>query len=111
MIVFDAPHGAGTAGTRPAAGAPSPPPRPLHVVITSPFVWPWVRRGSERMLHDLSRYLLGRGHRVTVYASGPEESVRDRDGVEYHVLRQKFTSAMRQFNSNHHFAFRLQHAL
>jgi len=111
MIVFDAKREAGNARARPAPAIASSPPRALNVVITSPFVWPWVRRGSERMLHDLSRYLLARGHRVTVYASGPEESVSDRDGVEYHVLRQKYTFAMRQFNSNHHFALRLQDAL
>src|SRR4051812_32319196 len=47
----------------------------LTVAITSPFVWPWVRRGSERMLHDLARWLVERGHRVSVYASGPQENV------------------------------------
>lgn len=91
----------------PAAGTPPP----FHVAITSPFVWPWVRRGSERMLHALSRYLVGRGHRVTVFSTGPKDDVEDRDGVAYHLLEQRFGTRLRQFNCCHHFAFRLQHAL
>jgi len=60
------------------------------------------------MLHDLSRYLIDRGHRVSVFASGPEDRTEDRDGVTYHVLKQRFGSSLRQFNSCHYFAFRLQ---
>ena len=84
---------------------------PLRVAITSPYVWPWVRRGSERMLHDLSRYLLGRGHHVTVYSSGPEDAAEDRDGIRYHILRQRYPFPVRQFNRCHDFAFRLQDLL
>ena len=93
-------------GASPAAGNAL-----LHVAITSPFVWPWVRRGSERMLHDLARYLVGRGHRVTVFSTGPKDDVEDRDGIAYHLLEQRFGTRFRQFNCCHHFAFRLQHAL
>ncbi len=82
--------------------------KPLHVAITSPFIWPWVRRGSERLLHDLSRYLIARGHRVTVFATGPYDQVEDRDGIPYHVLRQRWPLWPRQFNCCHDFAFRLQ---
>jgi phosphatidylinositol alpha-mannosyltransferase len=89
--------------TRPAA--------PLNIAITSPYAWPWVRRGSERMLHDLSRFLAGRGHGVTVFASGPEDRTEDRDGIPYHLLKQRFMSTRRQFNDCHYFAFRLQRAL
>ena len=82
--------------------------KPLHVAITSPFIWPWVRRGSERLLHDLSRYLIARGHRVTVFATGPHDLVEDRDGIPYHVLKQRWPLWPRQFNCLHDFAFRLQ---
>lgn len=95
---------AGTAGVSEAGG-------PLRIVITSPFVWPWVRRGSERTLHDLSTYLTGRGHRVTVFSTGPEEGIENRGGIEYHLMRQRFGLAPRQFNSLHEFAFRLQRSL
>jgi phosphatidylinositol alpha-mannosyltransferase len=79
--------------------------------MTSPFVWPWVRRGSERLLHDLSRYLLDRGHRVSVYSTGPEDGCEDRGGVVYHLLRQRWATGLRQFNGCHDFAFRLRRVL
>ena len=94
----------------PIASGPAPGPR-LHVAITSPYVWPWVRRGSERMLHDLSRYLLAHGHRVTVYSTAPEDATEDRDGIRYHLLKQRYPLPIRQFNSCHDFAFRLQRLL
>jgi len=88
-----------------------PPGDRLDIVITSPFVWPWVRRGSERMLHDLSRYLVARGHRVTVFSTGPEDGVEQRDGIAYHLFRQRFGTRLRQFNCCHDFALRLPRAL
>jgi phosphatidylinositol alpha-mannosyltransferase len=80
----------------------------MHVVMTNPFTWPYVRRGSERVLHDLSSYLHSRGHRVTVIAMAPHEGVEERDGVTYRLLRQRFSTPFRQFNSCHYFAMRLQ---
>ena len=107
------PRASGDASPPPAH--PPPPDAPsgarLNIAITSPFVWPWVRRGSERFLHDMSRYLVARGHRVTVFASAPYDRVEDREGITYHLLRQRFKSPLRQFNCCHYFAFRLQHAL
>ncbi len=86
-------------------------PRRLDLVITSPFVWPWVRRGSERMLHDLSTFLARRGHRVRVFSTGPEDAEEMRDGIAYRLFRQRFGARPRQFNCCHDFAFRLQEAL
>lgn len=83
----------------------------LDIVITSPFVWPWVRRGSERMLHDLTTFLAGRGHRVTVFSTGPKDDVEVREGITYHLLRQRYGMRLRQFNCCHDFAFRLQREL
>lgn len=80
----------------------------MHIVMTNPFVWPHVRRGSERVLHDLSSYLHSRGHRVTVIAMAPQDRREERDGVSYHLLRERFASPLRQFNSCHYFALRLQ---
>ena len=110
MIQSKAISGTPSLSAVPALPASEPCAR-LHVAITSPYVWPWVRRGSERMLHDLSRYLVERGHRVTVFASGPEDITEDRNGVTYHVLKQRFATSLRQFNCCHYFAFRLQRAL
>lgn len=97
--------------TEGAGDSPSAPVRSLRIVITSPFAWPWVRRGSERFLHDLSRYLIGRGHRITVYSTGPEDAIEDREGIPYHLLKQRFGTGLRQLNCCHYFAFRLQHFL
>ena len=97
----------------PAAGAAGAGdgPAPLDIVLTSPFAWPWVRRGSERTLDDLSKFLAGRGHRVNVYATGPDDRVEDRGGIEHHIFRQRLGTRVRQLNSLHEFAWRLQPAL
>lgn len=36
------------------------------MALVHPFSWPEVRRGGERLLHDLGWYLAGAGHRVEV---------------------------------------------
>ncbi len=38
----------------------------LRVAMLAPVFWPEVRRGGERMIHELSRGLMGRGHAPTV---------------------------------------------
>jgi phosphatidylinositol alpha-mannosyltransferase len=57
----------------------------MKILITHPFCWPYVRRGSERFLDELSRYLVTRGHEVTVLTSKP---VGDQDEIsrEHGVL-------------------------
>jgi len=53
----------------------------MRILVTHPFCWPYVRRGAERFLHELSGYLAGRGHEVTVLTSKPsgneDEIVRE----------------------------------
>jgi len=44
----------------------------LKILMTHPFSWPYVRRGSERFLHEMSHYLAARGHDVTVLTSTPQ---------------------------------------
>ena len=83
-------------------------PAKLNVVITSPFVWPWVRRGSERMVYEFSRYLTLKGHSVTVFSSGPVQRTEDRDGIAYHLSANLFDTKFRQFNTSHYFAFKLR---
>jgi phosphatidyl-myo-inositol alpha-mannosyltransferase len=43
----------------------------LRILLTHPFSWPYVRRGAERFLHELSGFLAARGHGVTVLTSKP----------------------------------------
>lgn len=79
----------------------------MHIAITNPYVWPHVRRGSERLLADLSHDLHARGHRVSVYAMAPEAGEENREGVAYHLMRQRLGLRPRQFNRLHDFALRL----
>ena len=82
--------------------------RRLRVAISNPFVWPHVRRGSERLVNDLAHYLTGLGHQVEVFAMGPADAVEDRASVTYRLFAQRGSMRPRQFNSLHRFAFRLQ---
>ncbi|MEK7994189.1 MAG: glycosyltransferase family 4 protein, partial [Planctomycetota bacterium] len=60
----------------------------MKILLTHPFCWPYVRRGAERLLAELSSYLAGRGHEVTVLTSkpGPEETARE---GEVRVIRKR----------------------
>jgi glycosyltransferase involved in cell wall biosynthesis len=51
----------------------------LGVAMLTPAFWPEVRRGTERMVHELSRGLIDRGHRPRVITSHPGPPQR---GVE-----------------------------
>lgn len=84
---------------------------PLRVAITNPYVWPHVRRGSERLLNDLAQHLVGAGHEVTVFAMAPEDAQETRDGVRYELLRERWRSNRRQLGSLHYFAWALQERL
>lgn len=87
------------------------PGRALRVAITNPFTWPFVRRGSERLLNDLANYVCGAGHDVTVLAMAPADADELRDGVRYRLVQERCRSSRRQFNSLHYFAWRLQSLL
>jgi glycosyltransferase involved in cell wall biosynthesis len=43
----------------------------MKIVLTHPFCWPYVRRGSERNLDNVARYLVSRGHEVTTISTRP----------------------------------------
>lgn len=51
----------------------------LRVAMLTPAFWPEVRRGTERMVHELSLGLLARGHRPLVVTAHPGRPAR---GVE-----------------------------
>jgi len=50
----------------------------MRILLTNPYCWPYVRRGSERFLAELAHYLAGRGHDVTVLTSKPGSDEVDR---------------------------------
>src|SRR5919109_2048764 len=52
----------------------------VRLALVHPVFWPEVRRGSERVLHDIGRGMAERGHEVTLLTSHPgppTESVED----------------------------------
>jgi glycosyltransferase involved in cell wall biosynthesis len=60
--------------------------------MTHPFCWPYVRRGTERTIEILSKWLVGRGHEVTLLSSRPGKGVIERDGNRTRILRPQHWS-------------------
>jgi glycosyltransferase involved in cell wall biosynthesis len=46
----------------------------VKIAITTPSNWPRVRRGAERFLNELARFLAARGHEVTLLTAHPGKS-------------------------------------
>jgi glycosyltransferase involved in cell wall biosynthesis len=60
----------------------------MRIALLQPSYWPEIRRGSERVVHDLGVQLAARGHEVSVITSHPgPTSVRLEEGVE--VIRNR----------------------
>jgi glycosyltransferase involved in cell wall biosynthesis len=53
----------------------------MKIIYPYPTYWPYIRRGAERCIHDLTNYLARRGHDVTIVTSKP-----GRPRVEYDDL-------------------------
>ena len=43
----------------------------MRILLTHPHCWPYVRRGTERNVDNVGRYLAGRGHEVTLLSTLP----------------------------------------
>lgn len=58
----------------------------MRIALAHPYVWPDVRRGAERYVDDLARYLVGRGHDVEIVTGteGPTRTESRADGVVVH---------------------------
>jgi glycosyltransferase involved in cell wall biosynthesis len=59
----------------------------LKIVFPYPNYWPYVRRGVERTIHDLSGYLARRGHQVDIITAKPGRPCVVREGnlrITYH---------------------------
>lgn len=48
----------------------------MRIAITNPTNWPQVRRGTERFINDLARYLGSSGHDVTIVSAHPGRPTR-----------------------------------
>ena len=44
----------------------------MRLGVVHPTVWPEVRRGTERFIHEYANYMAGRGHEVTVLAASDD---------------------------------------
>ena len=71
------------------AAAPTSVPSNLWggVVLTSPYAWPHVRRGSETLIRSLGRWLRTAGVDVEIVAGGREPMRYDLDGVPVVLVR------------------------
>lgn len=52
----------------------------MRLLITHPYCWPYVRRGSERFLAELSSFIASRGHEVTVLSTSPKGDEEQHEG-------------------------------
>jgi glycosyltransferase involved in cell wall biosynthesis len=54
----------------------------MRVALLHPTYWPEVRRGAERLVHDLAGWLAGAGHEVAILTTHrAKTSATDEDGV------------------------------
>ena len=54
----------------------------MRIALVHPSYWPEVRRGSERLIHDLGTTLAARGHEVTLLTTHPGSTRTDvEDGI------------------------------
>lgn len=62
----------------------------MKIVLTHPFCWPYVRRGSERNLDNVARYLVGRGHEVTTISSHPKHGMTETTPSGKRILNRPY---------------------
>ena len=60
----------------------------MQILMTHPHCWPYVRRGTERNIDNLSRYLAARGHQVTLLSTLPKGGSLPVDGAIRQLLRR-----------------------
>lgn len=58
----------------------------MRIVITHPFCWPHVRRGSERQIEIIAGWLGTQGHQVTYLSTHPEGERREEMSYGQRVL-------------------------
>ena len=67
----------------------------MRIVLTHVYCWPYVRRGSERHMDDVARYLHRRGHEVITVSTRPGRGlVEDTDGGRRILHREWSTPLM-----------------
>lgn len=77
----------------------------MKIIYPYPAYWPYMRRGAERCIHDITNYLARRGHEVDIVTSKPGRARMAYDGpvrVLYlkqvsHPLSYKYTPLLRLY--------------
>lgn len=70
----------------------------MRIVLTHVFCWPYVRRGTERNMDGLARYLTSRGHEVITVSTRPGPGTIETNVGGRRVLhRQYWAPWMRRF--------------
>jgi len=81
----------------------------MRLALTHAYSWPDVRRGGERILHELSTALAHRGHAVTVFSTGSSPGRTREDGVVTIRFGARYEAG--EYEHERHFASRLMRAL
>lgn len=67
---------------------------PLRVALLHPTYWPEVRRGAERLVHDVAQGLAARGHEPWVLTSHPGPTARSAEGAITVVRHRRLPDAL-----------------
>ncbi len=77
----------------------------MKIALLWPNYWPYIRRGTERMVRDIAHYLAAQGHTVDIITSKPGPSRTDHEGpitiyrqsrIDHPLLRQYSLALHRQ---------------
>jgi phosphatidyl-myo-inositol alpha-mannosyltransferase len=80
----------------------------MRIVLTHPYCWPHVRRGTERVMQVLGEYLVADGHDVITVSTRPGPSGTERSAAGTRILRRPLTfpcMAMLRVQTTHTFFF------
>lgn len=66
----------------------------MRIVLTHPFCWPYVRRGTERYLHELGRWLTSRGHEVVTVSTRPGPATDETGDAGRRILHAQRSSPL-----------------
>ncbi len=69
----------------------------MRIALVHPYPWPEVRRGAERYLEDLSAYLAGHGHEVTVVTGTHGRPTEERTASGALVVRRRLVRRGERF--------------
>jgi phosphatidylinositol alpha-mannosyltransferase len=78
----------------------------MRLLLIHPYYWPYVRRGAERYIHELSSYLSRRGYEIKVVTSKPGRTKTIREnGIDVHYWHQYQNPLMQKFGITSSYSF------